>query len=402
MPGCMFLSCSWMVGAMDYDIAVVGGGLAGLALCAALRRSRLSVALIEGRRPEASRRDEDDWDARIYAVSPSSQRFLADIGAWSHLDPARLQSVARMEVFGDGNGALTFSAFETGVPELAWIVEQGLMADELWQSVKRQGNVDLIIPARPAGMSNEGAFTCVQLDDGRTLRARLVVGADGARSWVRAQIGSEPLVADYEELGCVANFRCELPHQGIAWQWFRPDGVLAWLPLPGRRMSMVWSAPHEQARQLLAMNAEELSNHVAEAGSHRLGQLQALAPAAGFPLRLMRVPRIIAPGVALVGDAAHAIHPLSGHGINLGFQDVKVLAQVLQQADPAYLGDLRVLRRYERERAEEVFALQWSTHALRRLFQPRWAPLSWLRNTGLNLTQRTPVLREALIRYALG
>lgn len=384
---------------LEFDVVVVGAGLAGLALCAALRRTQLSVALVEGRPPEWP---VGGWDARVYAVSPSSARFLDQIGAWAHLDSARLQPMARIEVFGDRGAQLDFSAFDVGVGELAWIAESGLIARELWEGVKRQANVTLLCPAKPAALAVEGGRSRLALEDGRTLDAALVVGADGVQSWVRAQAGLEARFTDYEELGVVANFRCERPHLGTAWQWFRPDGVLAYLPLPDGHMSMVWSAPEAVGRELLQYDAATLAAHVAAAGDQVLGRLEVVTPAAGFPLRLMQVPRVVAPGVALIGDAAHAIHPLSGHGVNLGFADARELSALLAGLDRSVLGDLRALRRYERRRAEEVNALQLTTHALHELFRPQWPVLSWLRNTGLKLTARVPVVRNALVRYALG
>ncbi|MCP4634847.1 MAG: UbiH/UbiF family hydroxylase [Methyloversatilis sp.] len=384
---------------LEFDVVVVGAGLAGLALCAALRRTQLSVALVEGRPPEWP---VGGWDARVYAVSPSSARFLDQIGAWAHLDSTRLQPMARIEVFGDRGAQLDFSAFDVGVGELAWIAESSLIARELWEGVKRQANVTLLCPAKPAALALEGGRARLALEDGRTLDAALVVGADGVQSWVRAQAGLEARFTDYAELGVVANFRCERPHLGTAWQWFRPDGVLAYLPLPDGHMSMVWSAPEAVGRELLQYDAETLAAHVAAAGDHMLGRLEVVTPAAGFPLRLMQVPRVVASGVALIGDAAHAIHPLSGHGVNLGFADARELSALLAGLDRGVLGDLRALRRYERRRAEEVNALQLTTHALHELFRPQWPALSWLRNTGLKLTARVPVVRNALVRYALG
>ena len=204
-------------------------------------------------------------------------------------------------------------------------------------------------------------------------------------------------------MGVVANFDCELPHRHCARQWFREDGVLACLPLPGNRLSMVWSTPDAHARELLALAPQALCERVAAAGNWCLGELTPLTPAAAFPLRLMRAPRCVMPRLALIGDAAHTIHPLSGHGINLGLQDSCVLAELLATR-PSHLdcGDERLLRRYERRRHEEVLVLQSVTHALQRLFRPRQAALSWLRNSGLNLTNALPVVRSALVRYALG
>ncbi|MBX9849372.1 MAG: UbiH/UbiF family hydroxylase [Rhodocyclaceae bacterium] len=384
---------------MKVDIAIVGGGLAGLALAAALRGSRFSVALVEGRSPQPPA----GLDTRIYAVSPASAVFLTDIGIWRHLAAERMQPVQRMEVFGDTSGKIGFSAYDSGVTELAWIAESSLLHQELWETVKRQANVQLLCPAKPEALTVGEGVASLTLADGRTLVADLVVAADGADSWTRQALGVAVSFKHYEQLGVVANFACSEPHRGTAFQWFRPDGVLAWLPLPDNRISMVWSTPKAHGEVLAQLPPEELCARVAAAGQNRLGKLELITPAQGFPLRLMRAPKSVGPHFALLGDAAHAIHPLSGHGINLGFQDAKVLAETLMSLRPfERCGDVLSLRPYERARKEEIVALQTMTDGLQRLFAPQIAPLAWLRNTGLNLTDRLPVLRDALVRYALG
>ena len=386
---------------MTYDVIIVGGGLAGLSLAAALRAAPLKIALVEGGAPPRAPQG-DAWDARIYAVSPGSVRFLTDIGIWDHVDRARVAAVRTMEVCGDAGGRIDFSAYDSGVGELAWIVEQSLMQAELWETVKRQGNLERFCPARPQALSIGAEAAQLVLQDGRTLAGRLVVAADGADSWTRSAAGIEVHFRHYGQLGVVANFACELPHRETAFQWFREDGVLAYLPLPDDMISIVWSTPQAHARQLLELPADELCRRVAAAGSHRLGALRQVTPAAGFPLRLMRPPRRIGPRLALIGDAAHAIHPLSGHGINLGYQDAATLAAELI-AKPAHVdcGDTHWLRRYERARAEEVVALQTVTDLLQRLFAPRNRLAATIRNLGLNLTNTLPVARDALVRYAL-
>ncbi len=382
---------------MKFDLIVVGGGLAGAALAVALRRSRLRIALVETAAPIRT----SGWDARIYAYSPASAEFLKTLGVWGHLDRDRLCPVHRMQVFGDTSGQLTFSAYDSGLAELAWIGESGLVHAELWESLKRQHNVTIVCPAKPTELLLDEACARVRLEDGRTLEAQLVVGADGRESWVRSQADIGASVHPYDEMAVVANFVCELPHRNTALQWFGADGVLAWLPLPGRMMSMVWSAKDECAESLLALDERAFCERVASAGGDRLGKLALETPRAAFPLRLMRVERFVASRVALIGDAAHAIHPLSGHGINLGFQDARVLAGKLEALaawqDP---GELGVLRAYARERAEESFLLQNATDALSRLFGIRNPLVAALRNTGLNLTDRLPVVTNALVRYA--
>lgn len=384
---------------MDYDLIIVGGGLAGLALAVALRRTRLKIAVVEARAPV----QPAGWDARIYAVSPSNVRFLDAIGIRQHLDLARCQPVRKMSVHGDRGGALEFSAYASGVGELAWIMESALLQRELWETAKRQGNVDLLCPAAPALLDIGDGEVVLELADRRSLSARLVVAADGADSWTRSAAGIEVDFLPYEQMGVVANFTTGQPHRETAWQWFRADGVLAWLPLPGNLTSIVWSTPTEHARELLALDPAEFCERVAAAGNYQLGGLELVTPPAGFPLRLMRAPNTVAPRLALIGDAAHTIHPLSGHGINLGFQDAQSLAAVLA-ACPAHIdcGDVQWLRRHERARREEVVALQSVTHGLQRLFGAPQTPAVVLRNFGMNLFDRLPVIKDALARYAMG
>lgn len=382
-----------------FDLIIVGGGLAGASLAVALRDSRLRIALVEYQTPRRS----DGWDARIYAVSPANVDFLRDIGVWKHLDAARITPIRAMQVFGDGGGELNFSAFDTAVPDLGCILESSLMACELWESLKRQGNVQLFLGQRPVAQRIDGNVAELRLEDGTALQARLLVGADGRDSWVRETAGLLARNRHYGEKGVVANFSCSRPHHNTAWQWFRADGVLAWLPLAGQHMSMVWSAPDALADELVALPPAELAARVAAAGGHGLGELQTVTPAAAFPLRLMRVPQMVAPRLALVGDAGHGIHPLSGHGINLGFQDARELAARLLQA-PAWqdIGELGFLASYQRARREEIVLMQTTTDGLRRLFASPSPWLKPLRNWGMGLTERLPVAKNLLVRYALG
>lgn len=382
---------------MDFDVVIVGAGLSGASLAAALRSSTLKIGLIESAPP----RRRDGWDPRIYAISPASAAFLEEIGAWQHLDQTRIAPVYDMRIMGDRGGRLDFSAYDSGLEVLAWIVESSLMQIELWEIVKRQHNVKLLCPARPAALTLRDDAARLRLEDGRELRARLVVGADGVGSWTREQAGVPARFSPYGEQGVVANFEAERPHRGCAMQWFLPEGILAWLPLPDQCFSMVWSAPDAVADELASLSPAALAERVAAAGGHALGRITPLGPPAAFPLRLMRVDRPVRPRLALIGDAAHAIHPLSGHGINLGFQDARALAGQLT-ALPAWRdpGELRMLDAYVRARAEETLLMQYTADTLNRLFRPTHPLLAQVRNLGLNLTNRMPVIRNMLVRYA--
>ncbi|HCZ14469.1 MAG TPA: ubiquinone biosynthesis protein UbiH [Candidatus Accumulibacter sp.] len=385
--------------ATEFDVLIVGGGLAGLSLACALRDARLRIALVEQRPPLAP----PGWDVRVYAVSPANAAFLQAIGAWQHMAAERIAPIHAMQVFGDAGAQLDFSAYQAGLPELGWILESSLMACELWENVKRQGQLTLLCPAAPRALEIGPAAAVLTLADGRAVSARLLVGADGRDSWVRDALGLPAINTPYGEMGLVANLECERPHRGIARQWFRDDGVLAWLPMAGNRISIVWSTPDENARTLLAMPSEEFCVRVAAAGNCQLGSFRLLTPAAAFPLRLMQVPRVVAHRLALIGDAAHGIHPLSGHGINLGYQDARALAGVLA-ATPDWqdIGNERLLARYQRQRREETLLMQATTHALHKLFRHDLPGLRPLRNLGMNLTNALPVLKNLLVRYAIG
>jgi ubiquinone biosynthesis UbiH/UbiF/VisC/COQ6 family hydroxylase len=243
----------------------------------------------------------------------------------------------------------------------------------------------------------------LELGDGRTLCPRLMVGADGADSWVRAQTAIAVEMRRYNQTAVVANFAISRPHRGIAYQWFRHDGVLALLPLPGARVSMVWSTIEEHATRLLELAREEFLAEVAAASHGALGDLQLITPAAGFPLRLQRVKQLVLPRLALIGDAAHNVHPLAGQGVNLGFRDARQLAQVLmERGSQTDCGDYRLLRRYERARREDIVATQFATDSLQRLFNNEITWLANLRNGGLRLINRQAHLKNLLVQHAVG
>lgn len=383
---------------MDFDLLIVGGGLAGASLAVALRGSRLRIALIEVN----PRAHVVGLDSRIYAISPVNVEFLREIGVWEHLDASRIVPVHRMSIRGDAGGNLEFSAYDSGLSELAWIVESDRVHRELWETLRRQHNVTLLTGNAPVGLSIDGAAATVDFADGKKIRARLIVGADGANSWVRDRVAIQARFMPYDEIGVVANFRTEREHRNVAHQWFMRDGILALLPLPGKMVSMVWSARNVHARDLIKLDAELLCRKVEDAAERVVGRMELATPAVGFPLKLMRVDTTVKCRVALIGDAAHAVHPLSGHGINLGFQDAKALADLLQAlpswGDP---GEISTLRAYARRRAEEPFLIQYTTHSLNRIFNSENPLLSVLRNVGMNLAGSLPVVRDALTRYAV-
>jgi 2-octaprenylphenol hydroxylase len=388
-----------------FDVAIVGGGVAGASLARALAGAR--VALIAPR-PAPAVGGDDGFDSRIYALSPGNAAFLARLGAWSEPPPARATPVHAMRVYGDdGESLIEFDAYDAGAAELAWIVEDRLLQAGLWRGLAEQPALERFEDATLERLELGSASARLVLGDGRDLEARLVVGADGARSLVRAQAGIASREQGYRQAAVVANFACSRPHRNLAWQWFQgaahEGAVLALLPLPGERVSMVWSAPDAEARRLVALEPDALCREVAEASRGVLGELERLTVQRGLPLQRLAAERLVAPRVALAGDAAHVIHPLAGQGANLGLQDARVLAEVLAaraiDRDP---GDLRLLRRYERSRAEAILAMRATVHGLYRLFEAPGSGIARLRNTGLKLVDRLPVVKNALMRQAMG
>ncbi|MGO4305173.1 UbiH/UbiF family hydroxylase [Cupriavidus sp. RAF12] len=412
-----------------FQIAVVGGGIVGKACALLLAQQGMQVALVAPRPAgNTAHAGEDDWDSRIYAFSASSQALLERLRVWEALDPARVQPVRDMRICGDvsaaetspsPHGDLHFSAYAAAVPQLAWIIESGHVERVLDTALRFQHQVQWFDDTAEA-LDRDLDGVTLTLASGAHVRANCLVGADGARSWVRQQCHIATTQRRYRQLGVVANFRCELPHQETAWQWFlgAPEKlmadeepangeILAMLPLPGNRVSMVWSADEAHARELVALTPEALAATVAQVASGavgaRFGALRAITPAQGFPLVLQRAEQFVQPHVALVGDAAHVVHPLAGQGMNLGLRDVAELGRVMADKESFRPeGDLRLLRRYERARATDLLSLTAATDGLHRLFSLPGSPARVVRNAGMRAVGSQGLLKRFLIGRALG
>jgi 2-octaprenylphenol hydroxylase len=387
---------------MDFDLLIVGGGLVGASLAAALRNAGVSIALVEAQ-PRTAVPADESWDSRVYAIGPGSAAFLDECDAWQRVEPARIERIEEMQIWGDDAASrLDFSAYDAGLRELAYVVESRLLQQALWSALEGSPAVRVFCPARCAALELNAGHAELTLTDGIKLRARLVVAADGGESWVRAQAGIATSARRYRQTGVVANFHAEKAHRGIAFQWFRRDGVLALLPLPGNRVSMVWSCNDELATRLLALSAPALEAELCQASHAALGALATITPPAGFPLRMQRARSLIGPRVALVGDAAHNVHPLAGQGVNLGFRDARELARVISgHGAREDCGDRFLLRRYERARSEDILAMQLATDGLQRLFASSGRWIARLRNFGLRATGGWSQLKNFLVWQAV-
>ena len=385
-----------------FDIAVVGTGIPGLAAALGLAQQGFAVALIGPRpKPHVPTRAAP-FDPRIYAVAPASVALLERLGVWASVDQQRVCPVERMRVFGDAGDELTFDAYGATVERLATIVEESELLRVLDTACGFQPAIKRIESSFASIGAEPGAIN-VNLAGSSPLASRLLIGADGANSSVRAAASISASIESYQQSAVVANFECLRPHLNIAWQWFTDEGVVALLPLPGDHVSLVWSAPTALANELTALSAGQLATRVTERSAAVLGTLSAIGKAHTFPLRRLTVSSMVAARVALIGDAAHVIHPLAGQGLNLGLQDVALLLDVVRACEPFRdIGDIALLRRYERGRAEAISLMRFATDSLARLFAFDDPLARRLRNVGMAAVNRVGPLKNALIRQALG
>ncbi len=400
----------------EFDVVIVGGGIAGAALARALSAGDLRLALVEAR-PVATAGIGDlgdagaaaDFDSRVSAITPASQSFLADIGAWDAIARARLCPYQRMDVWdADGTGRIEFTASEVDATCLGHIIENRLLTAALLQDLDARPGLTLFSPARLETMAREDQAVSLTLDDGRELTTALLVAADGALSPVRELAEFRTREWDYGHQALVATLETERDHGATAYQRFLSTGPLAFLPLPGvddrHFCSIVWSAEPALAEHLLAMDDGEFAVAASEAIEGRLGAVLDCSPRTAFPLRQRHAVDYVKPGLALVGDAAHTIHPLAGQGINLGLADVSVLAEEVLAAHGrgAAIGELAVLGRYQRRRKGENLAMMAAMDGFKRLFGERRLPVRWLRNQGMQWVGRSGALKQQLMRHAMG
>lgn len=374
-----------------YDAAVIGGGPVGASLVRALKGH--SIAFIA---PPPQAAKHAGFDPRVYALSPGNVDFLRALGVWQSVPAERLARVEAMHIFGDDKrAALEFNAYEAGVRELAWIVEDGALQRALWSGVTSMA-------LRCERLETGAEHTLISFADGPAVAAKLVVGADGAHSFVRRAAGIAAKERGFGQAAVVANFRCTRAHRNVAYQWFQGGPVLALLPLPGEQVSMVWSLPEGEAQRIAGLPSAALAAEVTTASAGTLGALETASAARSFPLQRLSARRLIGSRIALVGDAAHVVHPLAGQGLNLGLQDARALAAVIAEREPGRdPGDTRLLRRYERRRAEPILAMDSVITGLFNLYGARDPVAERMRNAGLNLTDRLPVLKNILIRQAM-
>jgi 2-octaprenylphenol hydroxylase len=394
---------------MQADLIIVGAGMVGSALALALEHSGLEILVVDGGplsvRPFAA---EGAFEPRVSALSAASQRILERLGVWDGIAARRVSPYRDMRVWdGSGTGSVHFSAASVHAEVLGHIVENRAVQDALLDRL-HDSQIGLLGNARLEQLRRSGDGWLLTLADGRELRAPLLVAADGANSAVRRLAGCATREWDYLHHAIVTSVRCERAHQATAWQRFTDDGPLAFLPLARQGdehwCSIVWSTVPAEAERLMALDDEAFRHELGKAFEWRLGQVTAVDPRICIPLRQRHAKRYVESGLALIGDAAHSIHPLAGQGVNLGFLDAAVLAEVLlhalQRGEQA--NDVRVLSRYERRRMPHNLAMMAAMEGFERLFQADPLPLRLLRNSGLNWVDELPDAKALFVRRALG
>lgn len=385
------------------DVAVVGGGMVGAAAALALARAGLATALVEARAPQPWRADAE-VDLRVVGLAPSSIALLDQLGVWTSIRGARSGPYAHMHVWDAASGAsVHFDAADEGRDLLGHIVENNLVQWALWQALEAAG-VERRCPAAVSGYSVREDRVQLELADGGGLAARLLVAADGAASPLRELAGIAVRARDYVQRAVVAHVTTERAHAQTAWQRFLPGGPLALLPLGDGRSSVVWSLPEAEAQRVLTLDDAAFCAELGVASDFRLGRITATTRRAAFPLKMQLAKTYQAERLVLLGDAAHAVHPLAGQGVNLGLRDVAELRDTLVAARDtgADLAAPHVLRRYARRRRSADTLDACSFDALARGFAWRSAPAVALRGIGVALADRLVPLKRHLARHAAG
>lgn len=388
----------------QYDVVIVGGGMVGLTLACSLGGSALRVAVLEAS-PMATDWTVDSIGLRVSAITHASRKVFDSVGAWQGMVDQRVTAYGEMHVWdAGGDGLIHFDSAEAGEPSLGYIIENRIIQAALLQRAGQFDNIELMTPARWQEWQDQQDHICISLEDGRQLRTKLLVGADGARSPVREQAGIQTKGWGYDQHAVMAIVKTEQSHKHTCWQRFLPNGPLAFLPMHDQYSCVVWSTSPEQAAELVAMDEPLFMAQLGEAFEYRLGRVVEVRERGQFPLRLQHTLDYVKQRIALVGDAAHAIHPLAGQGVNLGVLDAAALAETVlaSYAMRRDIGSLQNLRRYERWRKGQNVAMMLSMDGFKRLFGSQLEPVKLARNFGLNATNSLTPVKRLLMEYAMG
>lgn len=396
---------------MQADIVIVGAGMVGSTLALALKDSGLSIVVLESNATTYKEfTAETPFEPRVSAISIASQRVLQHVNAWNGVLARRLSPYSQMYVWdGSGTGHIDFDAASVHQPILGHIIENRVIQDALLEQLEEANETITLLPEVDLeSLERTAEGWNIVLKDCLQIKAKLVVGADGARSKVRQLADVQTREWDYFHQAVVTSVRCEKPHQKTAWQRFTDEGPLAFLPLSlegdEHWCSIVWSLPPTTAEQVMALDDEAFCKKLSETFEYKLGKVEHADPRMCIPLRQRHAKRYIQQGLAVIGDAAHVIHPLAGQGVNLGFMDAAALAETLLEAvaQTEDISSVKVLGRFERNRMPHNLGMMAAMETFERLFQADPLPLRWLRNTGLKVVNQLPEAKALFIRRALG
>jgi len=391
--------------ALEYDIIILGSGMVGTALACALGNTNLRIAVLDKKKPDTAWPIEG-YDLRVSALTAASQKILDNIDVWNTMTEHRVTPFYTMHVWDStGPGEVTFDSGDTGNPQLGHIVENRVTLNALFNKLSTIKNIDYIEPVNTVNAEVSKYHASLTLDDGSILKAKLIVGADGANSWLRNISNIETSQRDYQQKGVVTTVKTEYSHNNCARQRFLPTGPLAFLPLSENYCSIVWSTSNEDADRLVKLENNDFIKELSDAiDCDDLGEIESIGFRGAFPLKRQHAQHYCKPRIALVGDAAHTIHPLAGQGVNLGFLDIVTLADELISANSRErdIGSYSVLRKYERKRKGDNAMMMTSMDGFHALFANDNHSLSLARNFGLSLTDQITPLKSHIIKHAMG
>ena len=386
-----------------FDVIIIGGGIVGATAACALGKAGIRVAVVEARQPVPV--EQQKPDPRVFAITRASERIFRSLGVWEAIVAQGVFAFTDMEVWdAGGKGVMHFDCAELGEPYLGHIIEPRFIAAALSGQRVPDNNITRFCPVRFQAVEVLDETVVVTLEDGQDLIASLVIAADGVRSPLRAALGIQTRLHDYHQSSVVALVKTSAPHCDTAWQRFLPGGPLAFLPMQDGWTSIVWTLPTAEAEQVMQLDQDAFHAELAGAFAGRLGDITDSGERESWPLRRLHAAHYVIARAALMGDAAHAIHPLAGQGVNLGLLDAAALTEVIVAArqagrDP---GALRVLRRYERWRRGDNLLMMSAMDAINRTFSNSRAPLRQFRNMGLSLVNHSAMLRQLFMRHAMG
>ena len=386
-------------------VTIIGGGIVGLLLAALLVNAKIEVIIVEEKKPLLSW-NKNSLDSRVSAINAVSRRLLKKLNCWQDIYKSAYSPLVKLDVWDSiGGGEIIFDSAEIGAPALGAIVENREIIRVLWQKLQENPLVKFICPDYPRNLLCLEEFIDLELDNRKTIRTSLLVGADGSHSWLRRQMNITIQERSYKQSAVIAVVKTENPHEQTGWEAFFPDAVLALLPLANLHdCAIVWSVSPEKAMQLIVANDKLFNIEINNAFSSRLGKIRRLTQPKAIPLIMRCARKYLDSRMVLIGDAAHTIHPLAGQGVNLGFMDAACLAQCIIDAhhEQRDVGSVRVLRRYERWRKGDNLMMLAAMRFFKECFGTQSSLVVQARTMGLTVTNQLSFVKNYFTKIAMG